>query len=224
MQHGADVLQLPLPVSCEETYHIVSQLLIKNDLEEAGIRLTITRGVGERGLSPPKNTLPTVLLRCFPIPALPPKPISVMISSVMINEYSVLRACKTINYTDNIVARQLALTNGYDDALLLNTKGQIVSATSANLFLIINDALYTPAISCGTLPGIARQHLLSKAKQDSIPAHEVILMPDDLTQASGAFLTNSLQPLQPIRQLGSADLNLIILKDFLQKIAQAGQI
>jgi len=204
LSKGADVLQIPLPLNCQELGQHISQLLSINKLDQgdAGIRLTLTRGVGRRGLPPPSNSKPTVLMTCFSISENPMPAASLMVSDVVINEHSPLAACKTLGYAENIIARQQALSQGYDDALLCNTKGQIVSASSANVFLVIDQHLHTPAISCGALPGIMRQQILRIAKQHQMPVHERVILPEDLQKTDEAFITNSLLPLLPVNRLG----------------------
>jgi len=203
LSHGADVLKIPLPLNCQELDQYISQLLSLNQLDQcdAGVRFTITRGVGQRGLPTPSNVKPTILMTCFSISEKPLSAVSLMISDVVINEHSPLAACKTLGYAENIIARQRALAKGYDDALLCNTKGQIVSASSANVFLVVDQQLHTPALSCGALPGIIRQQILWIAKQHDIPVHERVILPEDLQKTEEAFITNSLLPLLPISRL-----------------------
>jgi branched-chain amino acid aminotransferase len=90
-----------------------------------------------------------------------------------------------LNYLDNIIARQEAEARGADEALLLNTVGNLAEATSSNLFLVIDDRLVTPPISDGALPGVVREEILEEAQEQT-------LEPQDIVKASEAFLTNSL--------------------------------
>lgn len=203
LSRGAGVLQISLPLNCQELGQHISQLLSVNQLDQcdAGVRLTITRGVGQRGLSLPSNVKPTILMTCFSLSEKSLSAVSLRISDVVINEHSPLAACKTLGYAENIIARQQAQSQGYDDALLCNTKGQIVSASSANVFLVIDQQLHTPALSCGALPGIIRQQILRIAKQQHIPVHERVILPEDLPKTEEAFITNTLLPLLPIIRL-----------------------
>ncbi len=202
LSHGADILKIRLPLNVQTLRQHISRLLSLNQLTCAGIRLTITRGVaGQRGLAFQTEVEPTVLISCFPISEKPAKPISITLSDMVINELSPLRSFKSLGYTENILARQKAIANGYDDALLCNTKGHLVSATSSNVFFVINDELHTPALTCGALPGVMRQHILSLARALQIPTHERAITLEDLHNANEAFLTNSLLRIQPIEKL-----------------------
>lgn len=203
LSRAADVLKIPLPLSCEELRLHISQLLSANQLDQcvAGIRLTITRGTGKRGLPPPQKSTPTTLITCFSISENSKTPVSLMLSDILINEHSPLVTFKALGYAENIIARQKALSQGYDDALLCNTKGQMVSASSANVFFVIDKELHTPALSCGVLPGITRHQILQIAKQLNIPSYERVITPEELQYMEEAFLTNSIHLILPIGQI-----------------------
>ncbi len=68
------------------------------------------------------------------------------------NEFSPLSGIKSLNYLDNILARQEAQRAGCDDALLLNTLGRLAESTIANLFVQRDGQLLTPPLSEGALP------------------------------------------------------------------------
>lgn len=117
------------------------------------------------------------------------------------NEYSPLSRHKTTNFADSILAKQEAIFNGNDEAILLNTAGRLTEATVANLFLVINGEVLTPPIADGVLPGIMRRKVLELCRNLNITAKEQTLTPKDLEGAAEAFLTNSLMGVMPIRQI-----------------------
>jgi len=202
LQNGCDILGIQFSESPDNIQNHIKTLLQKNQLDKksASVRLTLTRGRGPRGLAPPKTQTPTVMIRCFEL--LQKKhSISVMHSDVVINERSPLRQFKSLNYTENIIARQRAQQAGYDDALLYNTQGLIVGTTCANVFFIIDDQLVTPSLDSGALPGIMRQQILETSRQAGITVQETELRQEDCETASAAFITNSLIHTTPIHQL-----------------------
>ena len=140
LQKGCSILGIQLVSSAETVHHQIKVLLQKNHLQNsaAGVRITVTRGGGSRGLVTCNSTAPTLLIRCFELSEKKPASIAVLHSHIIVNEHSPLRQFKSLNYGDNIIARKQALAAGYDDALLYNTAGFLVGATCANVFLIIN--------------------------------------------------------------------------------------
>lgn len=198
---GANYLQLISPLSVDETQHIIKKLLNANSLmQNAGARITVTRGPGARGLSIPKPGSPTILITVFTRQG-NTHSISLSLSDICINEQSPITKFKTLNYLDKIIARQQAQNNHFDDALLLNTKGHIVSTTTANLFFVKDNTLHTPALTEGPLPGITREQILSFAEKQKLSVEEGAYTIDDVLRAEGAFITNSLIGLCPVSRL-----------------------
>jgi branched-chain amino acid aminotransferase len=103
------------------------------------------------------------------------------------NEWSPLARLKSLNYLDNILARQEAAACGADDAVLLNTAGRVAETSIANLFAVLDDALVTPPVADGALPGILRGLVIERLGAVARP-----LDPEDLTRARAIVLTNSL--------------------------------
>lgn len=206
---GIKYLALPLTISFEEIKSTIEKLLIANNLNRlAAARITITRGIGPRGISIPEQSRPTILIIVF---ALNKKlnPISLCTNDIRINEYSPLTKFKTLNYLDKIIARQQARTQGFDDAILLNTKNHIVSTTTANIFFVKNNILHTPASQEGALPGITRQQIIELAMQQNIECQEGRYTIDDLNAATEVFITNSLIGVQGVARVNNMKLETI---------------
>jgi branched-chain amino acid aminotransferase len=196
LRAGADVLDLPVPVSDEALGRALEETLKANAVTDGVLRLTLTRGPGPRGLLPPPQPRPTLLITAA-AEASSSSPIrAVIATTTRRNEHSPLSRCKCINYLDNILARLEAAKRGAEDALLLNTAGRLAGTTMANLFLVIDGAVVTPPVADGALPGVMRGEVLAAAG-----AEERSLKPEDLARASEAFVTNCLG----IRALVSVD-------------------
>lgn len=201
---AAEVLELPIELSYEKTEKIITELLDLNTLKgaEANLRLTITRGTGPRGLNYPDDTKPTVMIAAFPYVAHTIHPANVTISTIRRNEYSPLANIKSLSYLDNVLARREAVKQHFDEAILLNTQGNIVEASAANIFLVTkNDILVTPRLEDGALPGITRQMVLKLAAKNHIRTEERSIQPKELLTAKEIFLTNSIIEIQAIKQI-----------------------
>ncbi|MFE5583135.1 branched-chain amino acid aminotransferase [Kitasatospora sp. NPDC056531] len=109
-----------------------------------------------------------------------------------------VRAKAASLYNICTLARDAAEADGYDDALLLDFRGQLAEATGANLFLVIDGELHTP-IADTFLDGITRQSVIALAHELGIAVHERHLAPEELARAEEVFLTGTAYEVQPVR-------------------------
>lgn len=195
---AAEVLGLPIPVDESLLADACASLLRANRLSDAGLRLTLTRGPGARGLLPPADPAPTLLIAAFPAPpALPPARM-IVAEVTRRNQRSPLARLKTLSYLDNMLALREARGAAADDAFMLNTTGEVACATTANVFAIEGGTLVTPPVSDGALPGITRSMVMELAAEIGVACREETLSPERLNGAPGVFLTSSLAGLRPV--------------------------
>jgi branched-chain amino acid aminotransferase len=196
LRQGAEVLRIPMPFSDHEMAAALSDVLRANGVSDAALRLTLTRGPAARGVLPGANALPTMLISAGPLPDAVFAARLIVAQRTRRNENSRLSRIKSLNYLDSIMARQEALDAGADDALLVNTQGNLAEATAANVFLFIDGAWITPKVSEGALPGVVRGLLL-----ESGAAQEATISQLDWERAEAGLLTNSLGT-RPIARIG----------------------
>lgn len=118
-------------------------------------------------------------------------------SVVRRNETSPLTGHKTLNYGDCILEHRAAAAAGMDERIFLNTRGKLAEGTVSNLFLVSGGRIYTPALSCGLLPGVLRSYVLERycVEEGEIDQRE-------LGSFDECFVTNSLMGVMPVKQLG----------------------
>ncbi|NLN46834.1 MAG: hypothetical protein GX153_09770 [Clostridiaceae bacterium] len=105
-------------------------------------------------------------------------------------------AHKTLNYLENLTAREEAVQLGADDALFLNERGDIAETSSGNLFAVMDDRLVTPDPSCGLLPGILRAWVM-----ETLPVAQERLSYAALLHAQEVFVTNSVVGVMPVSSI-----------------------
>jgi branched-chain amino acid aminotransferase len=103
-------------------------------------------------------------------------------------------------YTVNTLNKNQAQRKGYDDALVLGSRGKIAESTSANIFLVIDGKLHTPIPDC-FLNGITRQTVIKLAASEGIEVMERDIEPNELAAASEVFLTGTAVELTPVSQI-----------------------
>jgi branched-chain amino acid aminotransferase len=102
-----------------------------------------------------------------------------------------LAGAKMLSWVQNAAALEQARQEGFDDALLLNEKGQLVECTSANFFLVRAGRVLTPPLSSGCLPGVTRDVLREIAPRIGIVIEEQDLFAEDLDSADEVFISST---------------------------------
>lgn len=103
---------------------------------------------------------------------------------------------KTSNCIPYILMGIWGRERGYDEALSLNNKGNIVEGISSNVFVLVEGILYTPAISEGPTAGIMRKKVIQLCKKAAVPVIETSISPSVLEEADEVFTSNSIRGIQ----------------------------
>jgi branched-chain amino acid aminotransferase len=190
---GLGVLRFVQAVDLSKLRSGIARYIAAEEASCAVLRVTVTRGAGPRGLTPPEVPRPTIFMTLLPMPPACETPLSLHIATVTRrNEHSALSRIKALPYLDNVLALSEASAQGADDALLLNTRGTIACATVANVFVVREGRLETPPVCDGALPGTMRALVLCLAKQAGLAPVENSLHVKDLAEADEVILTNSI--------------------------------
>ena len=173
-----------------------NELLARNSLADAYLRITVTRGVG-LGLEA-TETSPTVLIIARPLNLPPPETYArgyaVRIVPAEHARGAALPGLKSLCYLDKILARRRAREQGADEALLVNSAGALTEAAASNVFLVHNGRLVSPALDQGLLPGITRDAVIELARY----VEETVVPAGLLRDAEECFLTNSIMEIMPV--------------------------
>ncbi len=193
-QAGARLLQLPPPPDAQRLRPLVAEAVDRSGLRAGAVRLNWSAGGGGRGLDRPTPCTGRFWFGLHPHrPA--HRPLRVVVSHQLRRQAGdPLGACKTLAYTQSVLARLEARQRGADDALLQSSDGSLCCGSSANLLLADPAGGWlTPPLSSGCLPGIMRGRGLALGL-----VREAVL-PPALPGDRPALLLNSLdcRPLQP---------------------------
>lgn len=194
LQRSAAALGFRLPGAPSDLRRAARQLLEANHTTDGLLRLTVTRGVGPRGYSPAGAHSPSVVMSVHEAPSLAPEPVPrwrVITSALRVVAADRLAQHKTGNKLLQILARQEAEAAGADEALLLNTNGEVAEGASANLFWIRGPVVYTAPTAVGMLPGVTRAVLLEICAQQGITVKKRLIRGDQLHNADALIFTNS---------------------------------
>jgi branched-chain amino acid aminotransferase len=106
---------------------------------------------------------------------------------------------KSANFLPYVLAGLHAQENGFDDCLVLNCDNKIADASKANIFLIKNGEIFTPALHQGCINGVMRKFLIDALKKQHFQAHQEEISETDLIEADEVFLTNAIYGIRWVR-------------------------
>lgn len=107
---------------------------------------------------------------------------------------------KSANYLPCVLAQKFAQEKGVDDALVLNAANFLCDSSKANIFLITNNTVYTPALHQGSVNGVMRRVVMEEVKKVGYRLHHEEVSEDDLLNADEVFLTNAIQIIRWVKQ------------------------
>lgn len=112
---------------------------------------------------------------------------------------------KTTSYLENIFVFTWARGQNFFDALFTNERGEMTEGSISNVFFVKKGHIVTPPTHAGLLPGVTRKHIIEVARTSGLPLTEETVMPEDLDRFDGAFVTNSVVEILPVRAVGDID-------------------
>jgi len=201
-----EVLGLDHGLSDADLRERVDETLAVNDLREAYVRLSITRGVQPGKLTPDTEVDPTVVVIVSELPRggqgsqpVWSGPATLQtVKTKRVPDESIPARAKTHNYLNGILARLELRVTDADEALMVDTDGHVTEGATSNLFFVRDNALRTPSLDGPILPGITRRVVLELAAEEGIPVEEGTYSPEEIRSADEVFLTNSTWELRPV--------------------------
>jgi branched-chain amino acid aminotransferase len=194
LRKGGDFLGIKIPFACKTLEQRAAELIEQNQMTDALLRLTVSRGVGPRGYSPKGADKPVVVMTMHPLtgaPASGPALWKLVTASFRLPAGEKLAHFKTANKLAQVLARAEAEAASADEALLCNTAGFVVEGASSNLFWVEGDTVCTPPLASGILAGVTRAVTVELCSQLGLPFAERQNTPAGLLSAAGVFLTLS---------------------------------
>lgn len=207
LRRSCELIGLVLPIQEDDWKAIITEMVVRNELEDASLRVTISRGEGELGIDPGLCPRPTIVVMAKSLVSHPAlmreQGVRLQLVSVRRNPESAQSPqIKSLSFLNNILAKQEAVQAGAFDALMLNMDGHVTECTTSNIFFVANHRLHTPSVACGILQGITREVVIGLAKELEIDVKEGAYAPVDVFQADECFITNTSMEIMAVSQVG----------------------
>jgi branched-chain amino acid aminotransferase len=203
LYNGAKVIRLQIPVEPGELKDRVRETVRVNDLSDGYVRLVVTRGKGDLGLSPSKCADPNIIIIASTIKIYPDEVYRdglkvVTVSTRRNNPDSLSPQIKSLNYLNHILAHLEVLHAGADEGLVLNDSGYVTECVVDNFFIVVNGVILTPPTNAGALNGITRLVVFNLSKEHNIEIKEENLSLVECYTADEAFLTGTAAEVAPV--------------------------
>jgi branched-chain amino acid aminotransferase len=228
LRNSASILGFELPWSVEEINAACMAVLKANALEDAYVRPIAWRGAEQMGVAA-QLTKPHMSIAAWPwgayfgeeairkgvrldiSPWRRPAPYTAPTQSKASGLYMICT-----------MAKHAAENRGYNDALMLDWRGQVAEATGANVFFVRGDEIHTPTPDC-FLDGITRRTVIDLAQGRGMKVVERAIWPEELESFEQFFLTGSAAEVTPVASAGPwnfevGDLSLQLRKDYIDLV------
>lgn len=205
---SAHSIMLPMPCNREEMTRAVVETVRANGLQDAYIRVVVTRGTGDLGLDPRKCRTCQVVIIADRISLYPEEfytqGLKVITVATRRNVAGALDPkIKSLNYLNNILVKIEANQAGMMEALMLNGDGFVTEGSGDNIFIYRRGMLITPPPYLGILEGITRAVVLDLARGEGIPVREAPFTRHDVYTADECFLTGTAAEVIPVIEVDS---------------------
>ena len=203
LYRSAAGIELEVPMTAPLLRDVILETVRRSAFDEAYVRVVVSRGAGDLGIDPRKCARGSIFVIADRIAVYPKQKyengLRVITSSIRRQRPDSLNSqIKSLNYLNNILAKQEATRAGADEAIMLNDAGYITEATADNVFLVRSGEVATPPVHLGLLEGVTRKVVLDLARQMGLPAHERVLVMQDVYGADEVFLTGTGAELVPV--------------------------
>lgn len=205
LTNSAQYFDIPFHYPPDQIKQITQQLLTRNNLDDAYIRMTLSRGFGAHGIIPSGTYNPTFVIHTRPLTvysvSLYEMGISLITSHIRRSTTCPLSNHKTLNFLENYLVKKEAIEKGAHDALILNTDGHVTECAVSNIFIVEKSSVVTPSLKANILPGITRKIILELCRKNNIQSSEELFESERVFGADEVFTTNSLMEIMPVSRI-----------------------
>jgi branched-chain amino acid aminotransferase len=207
LRASAGLLALDVPFSDDQLESwIAATVAAAGEMNEAYVRVLLTRGVGELNYDPKSTPAPSLVIIVKPFDDPPARVFS---DGIRISLVSILRnhpgsvnpVIKSNNLLNNALAMQEAYRRGAEEGLMCNYRGELAECSQSNFFIVRGGVAITPRSQAGLLEGITRAFLFEVGGECAIEVRDETLLPTDLETADEAFITSTTRELSPVTRI-----------------------
>ncbi len=190
LEKDAARISLPLPCSAAKARVHLQEVIRVNQVSEGCARIYLVSNQIGSWRSDEDFPLVDLVICSADLPDYR-EPVRLTLREQGRHAASPLAGVKTISWLPNVWAVGEAIREGFDEAVLLNGRGEAAECTAANIFAVKNGKVFTPPLNSGCLEGITRSILFELAPEAGFPLVEQALRPEDLYSAEEVFISST---------------------------------
>ena len=195
LEASAEVLGIAVPEQ-ELIEKAMNEVIGQQDIQAGRLRVRVSLSGGNNALQG-GDQQGNLMVSAVTIPVAHDRDLAKLVQvPFTINEHAATSGLKSASYADHVLAYRYALKRGGDEALMLNTRGEVCEAAMSNLFVVKDGVVKTPALSSGCLAGVTRELIIRQCLEHNLPVQECDLVLEDVHAADELFLTSSVRELQ----------------------------
>lgn len=200
LARDAERIQLPLKTSIGEVRDAMLAMLQANRIVDACVRVYFI--FNTIGIWKSDEPLPQVdwIMYAQDVPERV-GPTTISVQEHGRHAANPLTGTKVTSWLNNAWMVEQAHRRGFDDALLLNERGEVAECTAANIFCVRGGDVATPPLNSGCLAGVSRAILLEQSAKWGVPVAERTLKLEDFYDADEVFITSTTRHVQPISHI-----------------------
>jgi branched-chain amino acid aminotransferase len=219
LRASCEALSIPMLPKDEALRDAIGELLSRDSLTDARLRLTVTRGMAEHDPLHGVRLTPTIFCTTAALEPYPAELYSkgmtvILLDEQKLNPYDVQAGHKTLNYFSRLASLRSANERGAGEALWFNVHNYLQSGSISNVFIVKDGVVITPptnvelrdaAVADATpyprssvLPGITRAAIVERARDAKLTVTLKGLTVNDLLEADEVFITNSIMLVMPV--------------------------
>ncbi|MBN2168865.1 MAG: branched-chain-amino-acid transaminase [Actinobacteria bacterium] len=201
--NGAKVIRLEIPILSDDLKERIRETVRINEIDDGYVRLVVTRGRGDLGLSPFKCGTPNIIIIASTIKIYPDEVYRdglkiITVATRRNNPDALSPQIKSLNYLNHILAHFEVVNASADEGLMLNDQGYITECVVDNFFIVMDGKVITPPTNVGALHGITREAVFRLCAEHSIMIEEQNLSLVEAYMSDEAFLTGTAAEIAPI--------------------------
>jgi branched-chain amino acid aminotransferase len=200
LRASCSTLRLAIPWGNKELSGLAAETFRRTHEQAGRIRITITRGIGGVPIDESPGCTPNLIIFSSKLEFFPGHCYESGIKLTLADYGRPYPAAKNLSFVPSVMAHLMAAENGYDEALFVDGRGNVLEGSTSNLFVVKHGRIKTPTE--GILVGVTRNKVIDLADELGLVVEEANVKLAELVEADEAFITGTTKRILPAVRIG----------------------